>query len=70
MIDVEVITLEDNKEYYILREIDNYLYLVNTEDENDITIRKNVKSIDGKNYVQKLESEEELNKALNLFQNN
>ena len=70
MIDVEVVTLEDNKEYYILREIDNYLYLVNTEDENDITIRKNVKSIDGKNYVQKLESEEELDKALNLFQNN
>ena len=70
MIDVEVVTLEDNKEYYILREINNYLYLVNTEDENDITIRKNVKSIDGKNYVQKLESEEELDKALNLFQNN
>ena len=70
MIDLEVVTLEDNKKYYILREINNYLYLVNTQDENDITIRKNVKNIDGKDYVQKLDNEEELQKALVLFQNN
>ena len=69
MIDLEVVTLEDNKEYYILREIANYLYLVNTQDDKDITIRKNVNK-DGKNYVQKLDSEEELQKALELFTNN
>ncbi len=68
MIDVEVINLEDNKEYYLLREIDNYLYLVNTQDENDITIRKNVVK-DGKNYVQRLDDENELQKALELFKN-
>lgn len=67
MIDVEVITLEDNKEYFVLREIDDYLYLVNTQDAKDITIRKNINK-DGKNYVQKLESEDELKKALELFQ--
>ena len=69
MIDVEVVTLEDNKEYYIVREVDNYLYLVNTADENDITIRKNVKK-DGKDLVQKLDSEDELKKALELFASN
>ncbi len=69
MIDVEVVTLEDNKEYYVLREVENYLYLVNTADENDITIRKNVKK-DGKDFVQKLDNEDELKKALEVFANN
>lgn len=65
--ELEVITLEDNKEYYIVKEIDNYVYLENTQNRKQIAIRKNVK-IDAEDFIKNLDSEEEFWHALDLFQ--
>ena len=64
--ELEVITLEDGKEYAIVKEINNYVLLINPEDELDFCIRKNVIK-DGKEFIESLDSDEEFDKALALF---
>lgn len=63
MIDVELVTLEDNKICMIIAEetIDNikYLYLVNISNKNDFAIRKEIN-----NELIGLDNEEEFNKVI------
>ncbi|MBE6160605.1 MAG: hypothetical protein E7158_00075 [Firmicutes bacterium] len=63
-----MITLEDNKKYYISKEIENdnvtYVYLTNLEDVTDFCIRKKDGS---KENLIGLENEEEVKKALDLY---
>lgn len=63
---LEVVTLEDNVEYAIVKEINNYLLLVNTSNEEDWCIRKNVTDGDQK-VITPLDNDEEFDKALALF---
>ncbi len=61
-VEVEVVTLEDNKDYIILARHENYLLLVNENDEEDICVRK-----EEGDFLIGLESEEEVDKALKIF---
>lgn len=63
---LEVVTLENKQEYYVVKELKNYLYLVNTNNKKDICIRKSV-MLDNKEYIDTLDSEEEFKEALALF---
>lgn len=58
----EFITLENNIEYMIVSEKDNYLFLSNPEDETDMCIRKVVGD-----EVVGLDDENELESAMRLF---
>ncbi len=70
MIDVNVITLEDNLEYMIINTIvknnNKYVFLANVDDEKKLCIRK-VISEDGKEYLVKLDSDEEFAEVLTEF---
>lgn len=70
MIDVNVITLEDNQNYIIIDTLidknNKYLFLAQEQDENAICIRKVIKE-DNKEFLVKLDSEEEFEEALTLF---
>lgn len=72
MIDVNVIELENNKEYIVADTIvcdnNNYLLLINKENKNDIVIRKVIKK-DNTEYTVKLDSEDEFTKVLSIFAN-
>lgn len=63
---LEIVTLENNQEYYIVKQLKNYLYLVNTKNKKDICIRKAV-MLDDKEYIDTLDTEEEFKEALALF---
>ena len=67
--ELDAITLEDGKDYLIIDIIDhdNNKYLVlTTEDNADFCLRK-LKIIDGKEYIIKLESNEELEAVLKKY---
>lgn len=64
--ELEVITLEDGIEYAIVKEINEYVLLINPNEEGDFCIRKNVVR-DGKEYIESLDSDEEFESALALF---
>ena len=64
--EVEVVTLENGKEYGIIKEINNYVLLVNTENEADYCIYKNVIK-DGEEFLESLDSNEEFDTAIQLF---
>lgn len=66
MMDVESITLEDNKNYMVLMEKDNYVYLVEENNPENFCIRKSV-VIDGEEFLTSLDSDEEFDKAFLLF---
>lgn len=66
MIEIETITLEDNKDYMVAKEKDNYLYLVNINDPKDFCIRKEIIE-DGKKVIVGLQDFDEFTKALDLF---
>ena len=66
--DLEQITLENGITYVVTNEINNYVYLVNPDDENDFCIRKNIE-IDNEDYLKGLDSEEEFYYALSFFKN-
>ncbi|MBR4231407.1 MAG: hypothetical protein IKR74_04565 [Bacilli bacterium] len=68
MIELEQIMLENGVAYSIIREKESYVYLINPQDENDFCIRKNV-TIDGEEYLKKLDSKEEFDYALSIFKN-
>lgn len=56
--------LEDNINYVVVMEIENYLYLTNENDCYDFCIRKVVDDV-----LCFLDSEDEYNEALELFKN-
>lgn len=64
--DLEVVTLENGKEYYIVKEIKNYLYLVNVKNNKDVCIRKTL-TFEGEDFIDTLSSKEEFNEAMALF---
>lgn len=67
--EVNVVTLENNKDYIIIDTIEfndnKYLFLSNKDDENDMCVRKIITK--DREYLTKLESENELEEVLNLF---
>ena len=66
MEEYEITTLENNITYAIVKEVNNYVYLVNPNDENDFCIRKTVYK-DGNEYFETLDSEEEFQQAIKLL---
>ncbi len=70
MIDVNVMTLENGKDYIITDTVaDNnnkYLFLMGKLNKNDIVIRKIITKDDGE-YVVKLDSEDEFAEVMTLF---
>lgn len=62
MQEVKTIVLEDNIEYIVIGEIENYVYLVNSTDEEDMCIRKEIDD-----ELVGLDNEEEFMRAINLF---
>lgn len=70
MEDVEIITLEDGKDYMVTDEFEinkvRYVYLTNEEDIADICIRK-INIINNEEYLVGLDSEEEFKNALQEF---
>lgn len=67
---IDVVTLEDGKDYYIMKEkkLDGvtYLYLVN--DEKEIAIRK-IEAINNVEMIVTLDTDEEFDKVVEAFQN-
>ncbi|MBQ7030939.1 MAG: DUF1292 domain-containing protein [Bacilli bacterium] len=67
--EVNVVTLENNKDYIIIDTIEfndnKYLFLSNKDDENDMCVRKIITK--DREYLTKLESENELEEVLNIF---
>ena len=66
MIDLEQITLENGVNYCIVKEKENYVYLINPQDENDFCIRKNIVH-DGQEFLESLDTKEEFDYALSIF---
>lgn len=56
----------DGIEYVVLEKVENYVYLVNPKNEEDVCIRKEIVE-DGKTYLTGLDDEDEVYKALELF---
>ncbi len=71
MEEMDIVTLEDGKDYYEVMRINNegvcYIYLSNTSNPKDIVIRKSI-VINGEEYIEGLKDKEELKKAINLYQ--
>lgn len=69
---LDYITLENNNDYAVVDTlvVDNnkYLFLVNEQDEKDVTVRK-VITKDNKEYLNKLDSNEEFEKIMTEFLN-
>ena len=63
----ETVILEDGLEYIVTDKIDNYLYLNNINDYKDFCVRKEIIE-DNEEYIIGLDNEEELEKALKLFE--
>lgn len=72
MENIEIITLEDGKDYMITDEFEinkvRYVYLTNEEDIADICIRK-INIINNEEYLVGLDSEKEFKNALQEFLN-
>lgn len=70
MSQIDVVTLEDGKDYYIMKEksLDGitYLYLVN--EEKEIAIRK-IEAINNVEMIVTLDTDEEFDKVVEAFQN-
>ena len=70
MIEVDMLTLENNKEYMIvetlLNEGNKYLFLVNKDDNEDIVVRKVIQKEDGE-YIVKLDNDDEFEEIMYLF---
>ena len=70
MQEVEMITLEDGKDYNVINKLDlngfTYLLLANVNDDTDICIRKEVIK-DGNSYIAMLSNDEELQSVIKEF---
>ena len=56
----------DGTEYVVLEEVNDYVYLVNPNNDEDVCIRKVILEND-KKYLTNLDNEEEVDEALKLF---
>ena len=65
MVDVDTIEI-DNKTWIIVKEKNNYLYLSNINNPEDVCIKKSIMK-DNQEYIAPLKNEEEFKKALDLF---
>lgn len=65
---VEAVTLENGIEYGIVKEVNNFVLLVNPNDEDDYCIRKCVVR-NGEEFIESLDTDEEFDTALSLFAN-
>lgn len=65
-VNMKTITLEDNNDYFVVKECDNYVYLANINNPKDICVRKLITD-NNEEYLTVLDNDEELNKALVLF---
>ena len=67
---INVVTLENGIDYDVILTIEdgnkNYIVLSNVSDHNDLAIRR-IWEKDDKEYLEKLDSEEEFEKIINLF---
>lgn len=67
---INIVTLENGIDYDVILTIEdgnkNYIVLSNVSDHNDIAIRRILEN-DDKEYLEKLDSEEEFEKIINLF---
>jgi len=67
--EVNVVTLENNKDYIIIDTIEfndnKYLFLSNKDDENDMCVRKIITK--DREYLTKLDNQNELEEVLNIF---
>lgn len=72
MNELNYVELEDGTEYIIVDAINDdnkdYLILVNSNDEKNVLVRR-IKIVNGEELLTKLDSEEELNRVLNIFVN-
>ena len=68
MEEYEIVTLENGKDYAIVKETDKYVYLVNPNDENDFCIRKTIVK-EGQEFFQTLDDEAEFQIAIKLLNN-
>ncbi len=64
---MKTILLEDNQEYIVAKEINNYLLLISTKDITNYCIRKIIKK-DNKEILTTLSTDEEYEYALRLMQ--
>lgn len=73
MMKLNFVTLENGIEYLVMQEVKyndvKYIYLVNTNDDNDFCIRKVVVE-NNEELLSALDSDNELKLALDLFKNN
>ena len=71
--EVDIIELEDNKNYYIIDEKvlngSTYILLSSVDNKKDMCIRKRIQK-DGKNIISMLSDVNELQEALELFRAN
>lgn len=70
MNNVTLTTLEDEKKYVVLDEIqgtNKYVYLLDPEDEENMTIRKEILK-DNEKYLQGLNDDNEFTEAITLYQ--
>lgn len=69
--DINVITLDNGKDYLIIDaleiESDRYLLLANEKDDRDLCVRKVVVE-DGKEFLDVLDSEDEFDKVMTVFE--
>ena len=67
---INVVTLENGIDYDVVLTIEdgnkNYIVLSNVSDHNDLAIRRILEK-DNKEYLEKLDSEEEFERVINLF---
>lgn len=70
-VEINVVTLEDNKEYYEIAKInlkDNIYLILTAKDEDKIAVRKLITSLNtGKTVMEKLDDVNELNLVVNEF---
>ena len=70
MVDNSRVVLEDNIEYLVVDKIKEkdfyYVYLINSRDDADLVIRKEVEEKDNR-FLIGLNDDDELEKALDLF---
>ena len=65
--EVEYVTLEDGKDYFIVDIINNYVYLKKEDDDKTFEIREIIKEENGDEFFAELTNPEEYDNALILF---
>ena len=68
---VNIVTLEDGKDYMIIYALDNengkYIFMAEENNPKNLNLRKVIKKDDGKEYLVKLANEEEFDEVMIAF---